>query len=111
MGSRLTDFNKNLYWEDPEEGLYNVDVGLKSDPKSPGLNLAAFADLNNDKYTDIITLNDDRTRFTVHIFDSFINQFVTNQTVTPEGCGKITNIFVGRAIDRQRVFITCNPRG
>jgi len=29
--------------------MYNVDVGLKSDPTSPGANLAAFADLNNDK--------------------------------------------------------------
>lgn len=29
----------------------------------------AFSDINNDKYTDIISINDAKTTFTVHIFD------------------------------------------
>ena len=31
--------------------------------------------------------------------------------MSPTNCGKITNIQVGRAIDRQRIFVTCNQRG
>lgn len=30
----------------------------------------AFADINNDKFTDIITTNLARTHFTVHLFDN-----------------------------------------
>ncbi|KAF9357346.1 hypothetical protein BGX26_003894 [Mortierella sp. AD094] len=48
-------------------GLYNVDanVGLK-DVKGT---VAAFADFNGDKYTDIITLSDDQTSFSVYLWD------------------------------------------
>ena len=34
-----------------------------------GTNLMAFADLNNDKYTDIVTVSDSRKSFTVHFFE------------------------------------------
>jgi hypothetical protein len=46
-----------------------VDVGLKASEGELGSHLMAFADLNNDKYTDIITVSDARSTFTVHIFD------------------------------------------
>jgi hypothetical protein len=35
-----------------------------------------FADVNNDKYTDIITINDGKTIFTVHIFDPAKKMFI-----------------------------------
>ena len=35
-----------------------MDVGLN---QTEGENLMVFADLNNDKYTDIVTVNDART--------------------------------------------------
>ena len=44
--------------------------GISSDDlANQGLNLMAFADLNNDKYTDIITVSDSKSAFTVHIFE------------------------------------------
>ncbi|KAF9174373.1 hypothetical protein BGX21_001266 [Mortierella sp. AD011] len=48
-------------------GLYNVDanIGLK-DVKGT---VAAFGDFNGDKYTDIITLSDDQTSFSVYLWD------------------------------------------
>ena len=40
-----------------------------------GTQLQAFADLNNDKYTDVITVNDQRTAFTAHIYDPLRKTF------------------------------------
>lgn len=72
-----------------------------------GNHLMAFADINNDKYTDIITVNEAKTTFTVHIFDTLRNMFLQQKTFRPTGCSKITNIVVGRSIDRLRLFLTC----
>lgn len=57
-------------------GLYEVDVGLRSVEGDIGNQLMAFSDINNDKYTDIITVNDAKTTFTVHIFDVQRNMFL-----------------------------------
>lgn len=45
-----------MFWEEPPEGLFEVDVGLQS---LVDQHLIAFADINNDKYTDVITLSAD----------------------------------------------------
>ena len=39
-------------------GLYEVDVGLRSAEGDLGTHLMTFGDINNDRYTDIITIND-----------------------------------------------------
>ena len=59
----LTAFSKEMFWDEPQQGLYEVDVGLN------GTNghLMAFADLNSDKYTDIVTVNGDT--FDIHLFN------------------------------------------
>ncbi|KAI1320696.1 hypothetical protein EDD11_010230 [Mortierella claussenii] len=51
----------------PTSGLYNVDanVGLR-DVKGT---VAAFGDFNGDKYTDIITMSDDQTSFSIYLWD------------------------------------------
>lgn len=41
-----------------------------------GKHLMAFSDINNDKYTDIITVNGAKNLFTVHIFDTMKNMFI-----------------------------------
>ena len=66
-----------------------------------------FADLNNDKYTDVITVNEDRTVFTAHIFDTVKNMFVFQKAFKPNDCGKINNIAVGRSVEQLRLFISC----
>lgn len=67
----------------------------------------AFADINNDKYTDIITISDDGSSFTVHLFDTLSNLYIHSKTFKPNECSKITNIAVGRSVDKVRLFLTC----
>ena len=64
----LTEFSRQLFWEEPPEGLFEVEVGLNKPDLGSG-DLMAFADLNSDKYTDIITVSDDKKSFSIHIFN------------------------------------------
>ena len=57
-------------------GLYEVDVGLRAAEGEVGNHLQTFADLNNDRYTDIITINDAKTLFTVHLYEPLKKMFV-----------------------------------
>ncbi|KAG0054100.1 hypothetical protein BGZ83_011984 [Gryganskiella cystojenkinii] len=51
----------------PTSGLYNVDTNVKlGDVQGT---VAAFGDFNGDKYTDIITLSDDQTSFSIYLWD------------------------------------------
>ncbi len=68
----------------------------------------AFADLNNDKYTDIVTVNDQKTSYTIHLFDPIKKMFLYQKTFKPNGCDKILNIVVGRSVDKVRLFLTCS---
>ena len=63
-----------------------MDVGLRNGSEDGNI-LMAFADLNNDKYTDIVTINDSKTSFTAHIYDSAKKMFAYQKTVKPNsGC-------------------------
>jgi hypothetical protein len=94
-------------------GLYEVDVGLRQPllPEEAGTNLMAFADLNSDKYTDIVTVSDSKQSFTVHFYEPLKKMFVYQKTVKPnKDCAQIINVVVGRSVDRIRLFVTCmNP--
>jgi hypothetical protein len=94
-------------------GLYEVDVGLRQPLllEESGTNLMAFADLNSDKYTDIVTVSDSKQSFTVHFFEPLKKMFVYQKTVKPnKDCAQIINLVVGRSVDRIRLFVTCmNP--
>jgi len=87
--------------------LFEVEVGLNKPEYGSG-DLMAFADLNSDKYTDIITVSDDKTSFSIHIFNKDINMFKAEETYSPAGCLKITNVVVGRSQELLRLFVTCN---
>lgn len=43
----------------------------------------AFSDLNNDKYTDIITVSDTRESFTVHLYEPLKKMFLYQRTIKP----------------------------
>ncbi|KAG0364322.1 hypothetical protein BC939DRAFT_458332 [Gamsiella multidivaricata] len=64
----------------PTSGLYNVDsnVNLKDIQGT----VAAFADFNGDKYTDIITLKDDQTSFSVYLWDHATWSFILFPSAT-----------------------------
>ena len=46
-------------------GYYPVNVGLPNEE----MRIMAIADLNNDKYNDIVTINASGSRFSVHYFE------------------------------------------
>jgi len=103
----LTAFTKEMFWDEPPEGLYEVDVGLYNETIGSG-HLMAFADLNADKYTDIITVNEQGTAFMLHIFNQRKARFdIESAPITPTNCDQITNIVVGRTQELLRLFITC----
>lgn len=83
-----------------------MDVGLRSSEGEQGNHLMAFADLNNDKYTDIVSVSDAKTSFTVHLFEPMKKMFLYQKTFKMTDC-KITNIVVGRSIEKVRLFVTC----
>ena len=70
----LTNFDKHMFWEEPKEGLYEIDVGLNATDVQGTGHIMAFADLNSDKYTDIITVNEPGKNglasFNIHLFDT-----------------------------------------
>ncbi|KAF9540003.1 hypothetical protein EC957_004705 [Mortierella hygrophila] len=66
----------------PTSGLYNVDANIHlGDVKGT---VAAFGDFNGDKYTDIITLSDDQTSFSIYLWDhaEWAFNILPNATVT-----------------------------
>lgn len=68
---------KKIFNSHSNLGLYEVDVGLKppTEGGETGNNLMVFADLNSDKYTDIISVSDSKATFTVHLYDPFKKMF------------------------------------
>jgi hypothetical protein len=38
--------------------------------------MMAYEDINGDKYTDIVTVNDEKTEFTVHLFEPAKKMFM-----------------------------------
>jgi hypothetical protein len=43
-----------MFWDEPPEGLFEVDVGFE---KLKNQHLMVFADINADKYTDVVTID------------------------------------------------------
>jgi hypothetical protein len=72
-----------MFWDEPAEGLFHVEVGFASFTDQ---HLIVFADLNGDKYTDIITISSDSKSFTMHLFDKKNLTFNNWRTVTPPNC-------------------------
>jgi hypothetical protein len=67
----------------------------------------AFADLNSDKYTDVITADALFQQLFLYAFDEHRLQFKLWKSITPTRCTRITNVAVGLSTDATRLFITC----
>ena len=63
----LTSFRKDFFWETQEQGLFEVDVGLLDVSQE---HLTVFADLNADKYTDIVTVDEEQKRLSFYLFST-----------------------------------------
>jgi len=64
-----------------------------------------FADVDSDKFTDIITVNGGEIE--LHLFDNYYKKFVHAHTIDVPGCSQIHNIVVGRSSSYLRLFVTC----
>jgi hypothetical protein len=90
-----------MFWEEPKEGLYEINVGLNSTDEQGSGHIMAFSDLNSDKYTDIITVNEAGNNglasFNIHFFDINKQTFQPKLVFTPTDCSNIRNVAVGRS--------------
>ena len=68
----------------------------------------AFADVNADKYTDMLTVRDQGSEIQLHLFDPFYKKFVHSGNIEVSGCSSIYNIVVGRSVKHLRLFVTCS---
>ena len=101
----MTVFEPAYFESSPPEGLYNVDIGL-TELNDFG-HLSVFADMNSDKYTDMVTVNGGNQVF-VHAYYTVTKQFEPWKDFTVDGCSDIRNIAVGRSSLQMRLFVTCS---
>ena len=81
-----------------------MDIGFSDDTGD----VMAFADLDSDKFTDIITVPQGSNNLELHLFDPFYKKFIHANTIEVSGCGSIHNIVVGRSVQYLRLFVTCS---
>ena len=73
-----------MFWDEPPEGLFEVDVGFQNLNNE---HLMVFADLNADKYTDVITLDAVSSQaFSIYLFSKHNLTFEFWRKVEPENC-------------------------
>ena len=62
----LNAFKKEIFWDQIPSGLFQVDVGLQN---LTNKDLMLFADINGDKYQDVVLLDSTtKTELLVYVF-------------------------------------------
>jgi hypothetical protein len=97
----LSAFDLGMFEPTPPEGLYEVDIGMNGGQGD----IMTFADVDSDKFTDIITVNGGEVE--LHLFDNYYKKFVHAHSIDVPGCSQIHNIVVGRSSSFLRLFVTC----
>ena len=92
----MTAFDTVLFENPPPEGLYNVDIGV-SDINDFG-HLQTFADMNSDKYTDMVAAVSGTNQVRIHTYDSLTKMFALWRSFAVDGCGVVRGITVGRSL-------------
>jgi hypothetical protein len=73
--------------------------------------IMAYADLNSDTFTDIITLSEDPASLNMYYFSPEHLKFYLGNELKTSDCSKIINVAVGRSPSHLRVFVTCVTTG
>ena len=73
--------------------------------------LLTFADLNSDKFSDLVTLDHELSTVKVFAYSESEKQFNLWKSFRVDGCSKIYNIVVGRSPTLMRLFVTCQAGG
>ena len=64
---RINDFKTKIPWLRPKDFFYELDVGLNADPE--GRYIMAMGFIDQDKFNDIVTVDQDRSSFQASVFD------------------------------------------
>ena len=67
-----------------------MNVGLPSE----SMRIMAIADLNNDKFNDLVTINNEGTEFSVHYFEENTLTYTNSVTLDIENDLYIDSVFV-----------------
>jgi len=73
-------------------GFYNCDVGLGE--STDGMRILAIADMNNDKYDDLITLNSAGNVVTVRYFNKETLTYLNSFDILLETTASVTSAFI-----------------
>jgi len=81
----IEDFQTKLFWKRPDQGYYDVDVGLPSGT-GDGTTIMSVSDLNNDKLNDLVTIDKAGNTVTVYYFNEDTTKFTETSTFSlPDG--------------------------
>lgn len=90
----LSNFQTNWFWQRPGEGFYEVNVGLPA----KDVRMMAMADLDNDKLTDLVTINQSGQEVTVRFFTPSTNKYSRTTSFTAASKGElVTSILVTKS--------------
>lgn len=105
----LTAFKADFMEMGPPEGLYQVDLGIGGERNSADFgHIMALADVNSDKFTDIVSLDPDGKTVHLNTYDSLRTTFTKWKSFAVPTCESIHSIAIGRAHQNiMRFFITC----
>ena len=83
------------------QGYYDVNLGdFLSDSKYPGNRLVSLTDLNNDKKTDLVVVDDTHSVIWVYLYDDQSASFyLSSQTFLTRNCTAISVSFLDIAGD------------
>ena len=102
----INEFNSKLFWEKDQEGM--VPLNLSFSGVTDSMLIVAVADMDGDKYTDLITINSERSAFRVFLYDSYLKTFEYGEKEFPTEC-IIANIQATKvAHDTGGLLVTCS---
>lgn len=85
----LNEFNSKIFWEKDQQGMVELDLFFSNVTES--MLIVAVGDMDGDKYTDVITINQERNAFRVFLYNSKSKRFVFGEREFPVDC-MIANI-------------------
>lgn len=102
----INEFNNKIFWEKDRQGMVELDLFFSNVTDS--LLIVAVSDMDGDKYTDIITINQDRSAFRVFLYDNKSKRYVFGEREFPVNC-IIANIQSIKTTDKNGgLLVTCS---
>jgi integrin alpha FG-GAP repeat containing protein 1 len=102
----INEFNSKIFWEKDHQGMVELDLFFSNVTDS--MLIVAVGDMDGDKYSDIITVNQDRSAFRVFLYNSKSKRFVFGEREFPTEC-IIANVqTIKTTSDKGGILVTCS---